>query len=201
MIFNNKKVRVYYNGKRQKDMYQTQSKVLLFALHSVSVIKKLVFVSLVFLVGGYILAISFKDTMTYKASAEEVPLFKDNTEHLKDEVVETIKQCESKGHDEEDGIITFDPLVSNPSKTKKQDIPSIGTFQYKASTIVYYYKLLYKKDITTKDAIIIALSDEKAQELTKDIIFKTKNNNGLKEWLNCANKHKLRAQVEIINNK
>lgn len=111
---------------------------------------------------------------------------------LKGNLVKDIKTCESGGYKESDGLITFDP-----HKTNKSVAPaSIGSYQWKVASVKYYYNLLYGKTITGKEAILIALDDEKAGELTSDVIFKT--DNGLSNWINCSNKVGGKARLEVI---
>ncbi len=107
-------------------------------------------------------------------------------EALKDEVVETIRSCESGGYSEEDGIIIFD------SNNKA----SIGTLQFQKTTVQYYYKMFYGEEITSKQAVMIALDDKKASELAKRIIFE--DSKGWKNWYNCGNKHNIDAEVKVI---
>lgn len=111
---------------------------------------------------------------------------------LKGEMLRDLKQCESAGITEENGLVTFDP---HPTK-KQVQIPSFGSYQEKKSFIQYYYKTLYNKDITGKEAILIALDDEKAGELASDVIFKT--DKGLSNWYNCSKKHNLESRLNII---
>jgi len=108
------------------------------------------------------------------------------TEEIKQEALADIKKCESAGLNESDGIIIFD------SNAKA----SIGTYQFQKLTVIHYYKELYNEDITPKEAVLIALDDEKAGKLAYDVIFKTKN--GLKNWINCSNKIELRKTLELI---
>ena len=63
-------------------------------------------------------------------------------------------------------------------------------------TIIHYYKTLYSKDITKKEAVLIALDNEKAEQLASDIIFETEK--GYRNWLNCSNKHGLAERVKFI---
>lgn len=111
---------------------------------------------------------------------------------LKGSLVSDIQKCESAGYNEDYGLIVFDGHKTN----KNVEIPSIGTYQFKKSTVVYYYDTLYQKDITGKEAILIALDDQKAGQLASDIIFKT--DNGLSNWLNCSNKINGKGRLEII---
>lgn len=107
-------------------------------------------------------------------------------EELKREVVTTLKNCESAGAKEADALIVFD----TNSKA------SVGNFQYQVKTPIYYSKKLYNKTITPKEAVLLALDDEQAGELTKDIVFKT--DAGLRNWINCTNKYNLASKVEFI---
>lgn len=111
---------------------------------------------------------------------------------LKGILVSDIKQCESAGYNEDYGLITFDPHKTNT----KVAPASIGSYQFKKATVVYYYELLYQKDITGKEAILIALDDQKAGQLASDVIFKT--DNGLSNWLNCSNKIGAKGRLDII---
>lgn len=111
---------------------------------------------------------------------------------LKGSLVSDIQKCESAGYNEDYGLITFDGHKTN----KNVEIPSIGTYQFKKATIIYYYDTLYQKDITGKEAVLIALDDNKAGQLASDIIFKT--DNGLSNWLNCSNKINGKGRLEII---
>jgi len=128
--------------------------------------------------------------VVYQAQAERV-IEKDNFSHkieeLKNEIVEDLRACESAGHEEEDGIIIFD------SNNKA----SIGTLQFQKATVIHYYKVLYGKDITPKEAVIIALDNQKSGDLAKDIIFQTKNMVG-KDWVNCNKKLGLDSRVMVI---
>lgn len=120
---------------------------------------------------------------------------KDNTmyilnskiDSLKDDVVAQLMSCESGGHKEEDGIIIFD------SNNKA----SIGQAQFQVNTVIHYSKLLYGKTVTRKEAVLIAIDKDRAAQLTKDIMFKTKNMAG-KDWVNCNKKLGLDAQILMI---
>jgi hypothetical protein len=124
----------------------------------------------------------------YKIQEKEVVL--DNltvrVDQLKGEIVEDIKNCESKGYKESDGLIVFD------SNNKA----SIGTFQFQKDTIRYYYKKLYGREISGKEAIIIALDDTLARNLTKDILFSSENASD--NWLNCSKKLDIENRLKLI---
>lgn len=106
---------------------------------------------------------------------------------LKNGVVDKLQACESAGHKETDGIIIFD-------SNKKA---SIGQLQFQVATVQYYYKTLYNKTITQKEAVIIALDTPQARDLARDVMFNTKNM-ASKDWYNCEKRHNLDAQIAII---
>jgi len=108
-------------------------------------------------------------------------------EALKDAVMAKLSQCESAGHKESDGIIIMD--TNNKL--------SIGQYQWQVSSVQHYYKLMTGKEISKKDAIILALNETEARKLAKFVAFETKNKIG-KDWVNCNNKHNLDTQVDMI---
>lgn len=112
--------------------------------------------------------------------------------NLKGSLISDIKKCESSGISNDFGLITFDPHRTN----KKIEEASIGEFQYKKKTVTYYYKTLYNKEITGKEAVLIALDEKKSSELTTDIVFNT--NNGLDNWITCSKKINAKQRLEII---
>lgn len=116
----------------------------------------------------------------------EVDNLTPKVQELKNKVVADIQSCESRGHKESDGIIIFD---SNAEA-------SIGTMQFQRKTVIHYYKTLYGKTITPKEAILIALDDEKAEALAHDIIFK--DSKGVNNWYNCANKINAKGRISTI---
>jgi hypothetical protein len=61
--------------------------------------------------------------------------------------------------------------------------------------VQHYEKKLYGTDISPKQAVIIALDDSQTAQLASDIIFKA---DGLSNWLNCATKLGLAADVKAI---
>jgi len=153
----------------------------------------IVLIVLVFLGVAYYLG-DKNSEIIYQPVKETVILdnLKAKVNQLKGELVLDIKNCESKGYKESDGLVTFDP---NP-KNKKVQIPSFGLYQFKVSTVQYYYKKFYNKDITGLEAINIALSEEKAGELAADVIFK---DGALDNWYNCSKKNDSRAKLNVIN--
>lgn len=125
----------------------------------------------------------------------EIPVTIDNSameydakiENLKDGVVAKLRACESGGFKEDDGIIVFDTNHK----------ASVGTLQWQVESVKFYYKALYGKAVTGKEAIVIALDDKRSGELAKRVMFETKNMAG-KDWVNCAVRHNLDNEIVII---
>ena len=190
----NKKVKLYINGIRKKDIYQYMTKWQIF-LHRVKTFFKVLvggIILVAMLVGIFELGAFLKPNVVYKDKEVVLDNLVVKVNELKGQLVSEIQKCESAGYDENDGIITFDG-----NKNKKVEIPSIGTYQWKKSSIIYYYDTLYQKDITGKEAVLIALDDEKAGQLASDVIFRT--DNGLSNWLNCSRKMGSVQKLQVIN--
>lgn len=113
-------------------------------------------------------------------------------EEIKGGIIADIKQGESLGKKDCDSLITFDPNPTN----KKVEIPSLGCYQYKVSTVQYYYKKLYNQDISRREAIEIALDTDRAGKLTYDIVFKE---NGARNWYNTSKKYNIPARIALLN--
>lgn len=179
--------KVYYNGKR---VYTFWDKVKNF------IVKMLYILALVCFVGAVLLIFrQIYPKIEYRSETKEVLV--DNlsvkVNQLKGALIDDLKQCESQGFNEDFGLITFDGHKTN----KKVEIPSIGSYQFKKATVIYYYDLLYGKDITGKEAVLIALDDEKSAQLASDIIFKT--DKGLTNWVNCSKKVNATSRLATIN--
>ena len=187
-----KEPRIYYMGKRVREnsgrFSSLKKKVKNF-------IRKTIALSLVglafygtFKAGQYITP---EEIIYHKVEAEDTLAGK--IEELKNEVLDTLQACESNGYTEEMGLIKYDPHPTN----KKVQEASLGLYQFKVSTIQYHYKNLYGKELSGKEAVLVALDEAQSRELAKRIIFET--NKGANEWWNCAKKHDLKNKVEIIN--
>ncbi len=112
--------------------------------------------------------------------------FAQKIDSLEKSVVEQVRTCESAGHKESDGMITFD----------SNHVASVGTLQFQVKTIIFYEKSLYNKVITGKEAVLIALDNEQSGGLAQDIMFKSKNL--ATDWLNCSNKLSLESEILAI---
>lgn len=108
-------------------------------------------------------------------------------EEVRGGIIADIKLGESQGKPENAGLIVYD--------TNHQ--MSIGSYQYQILTVQHYYKKLYNKDITRKEAILIALDDSKAGQLTYDIVFKEKG--GWKNWYNSGMKYKIGDRIALLD--
>lgn len=188
-----KRINVKHNGKHYKYIYNA-TPWQVFKFKFFRFVRICIYLSILvglILYAGYMLKVYYPE---YKIVEKEVVV--DNLSgkigELKGELLSEIKACESAGRSEDYGLITFDP---NPNR-KSVEIPSIGSYQFKKATVIFYYKKLYNKDITGKEAILIALDDEKAGDLAKDIIFTT--DKGLSNWINCSNKYKSADKLALI---
>lgn len=194
-INRNHKVRVYYNGKRQKDMYQHLTKFGVFKLKVKRFIKT-VFVLTVWLgviFGIVMIAREFYPKVEYKDKEVIVDNLSEKIEELKWDVVNKVWDKERAGKLEKDALITWDPNPNNP----KVEIASIGTCQFKIPTIIYYEKKLYNVDMNRYDATMLALSDSKCKDLMYDIIHKDPI--GWQNWLNSCKKVDCKGRLAIIN--
>jgi hypothetical protein len=129
----------------------------------------------------------------YKIQEKEVILdnLTEKINELKGKLVSDLKSCESGGYVESDGLVTFDP---HPTK-KSVQIASFGLYQFKVSTVQYYYNKFYGKQVNGLEAINIALSEEKSSELASEVIFR---DGALGNWFNCSKKLGLQQKLDII---
>lgn len=186
-----KPIKVLVNGKRMKDIYPYATKWQVFKFKVRKFVRSCVvalFLIAVIAVCAVIIRNSFPKTVYLSKNVDiSNEVYNRKIEDLKDTVVAKLASCESAGYSESDGIIIFD------SNAKA----SIGQLQFQKTTVIHYYKTLYGKTITAKEAVLIALDTEKASQLAKDVIFTTKNKvSG--DWYNCSKKFNLDAQVDLI---
>ncbi len=180
----------YYMGKR----FNTPWQVLMAKVkHIIYLIVIGLVIFTIFFGVGYIGSKMFP-TVKYEQIEKEVVL--DNltakVDELKASLIKDIFDIERAGHKESDGLITWDP---NPNH-KSVQIASIGSCQFKVSTIQYYMTKLHQKTLSGKDAILLALDDEKCKQLMNDVIFTEKD--GWKNWLNSGIKVNAQARLAII---
>ena len=178
-------MKVFMDGKRLKDIYPHATRWQVFKYKCARFIRKVLIVGIIGTVFAVMTLILFP---RYKVMDKIVKV--DNLAvkvvELKSEVMNDLRECESQGAVEDDGLIIFD-------SNKKA---SIGLYQFQKSTIIYYYKALYGKDITGKEAVLIALDSKLARSLAEDIIFTDEK--GIDNWYNCKNKKGLADNVSWI---
>jgi len=182
---------IYHNDKQINTEYQKQKNKIIRKQKLRRLKHRIIFIGIVagaVIVLGNILAYTNPQIRTViETKTITIDNLQDKIIELQDEVVSTIKSCESKGVSEEDALIIFD-------SNKKA---SIGNFQFQVATVQFYYKKLYNRVITPKEAVLIALDTAKAQELAKDIVFK--GSNKANDWYNCSKKFNIDSKLDIIN--
>lgn len=187
-----KMIKVIYNGQPLKNIYPHATRFQVFKYKLAKIVRKAVIASFILgaIYGAYNAGMASTDPVIVEATKEvdvSDTRFKVKIQNLKEGVANQLMKCESAGHSENDGIVIFD------SNAK----PSIGQFQFQKNTVIHFYKTLYGKTITQKEAVLIALDTEKAKALAIDVMFKTPNKAG-KDWIVCNRKNNLDAQIDII---
>jgi len=111
---------------------------------------------------------------------------------LKQELINKLRQGESGGVDTGSTIFyTNDPSSANREVCARiggrrdLDCDSWGVMQFKIPTIVWYYPQIYGTEITEKEALILALNDEKAMDFASRIIFEIEG--GVWNWSAAQN--------------
>jgi len=184
-----KMLKVIYNGEYLCSIYPHASKFKVFKYRLARGIRVAVIQLMIAgaTLGVYTAGQSAVTPTFVQAEDTSSAKYEAKIEALKDAVMSKLSQCESAGHKESDGIIIMD--TNNKL--------SIGQYQWQVSSVQHYYKLMTGKEISKKDAIILALDESKARELAKYVAFSTKNKIG-KDWYNCNVKHGLDIQVDMI---
>jgi hypothetical protein len=190
-----KKLKVYWNGELMSHIYPHATKFQVFKYRAGRFIARIVKLTLLtsaglaIIMGAFVIGKTLYPKTIYaeKAVVVEVDNLSGRVEQLKNETLAQLKVCETGSKTEAHGVITFD-------SNKKA---SIGLYQFQVATVQHYYKTLYSKEISAKEAIEIALDEELSGKLARDIIFKTTN--GIDNWLNCRNKGSLADNVKWIN--
>jgi hypothetical protein len=187
----NPNTKMFHNGKEinWKNQYKKISWFTRAQRWTIKWTKRVVFTAFVIgMLYGVFTAGSMSTTaQIVMAEDTSVEKYANKIETLKAGVVEQLMSCEGAGYKEDDGIIIFD--TNNKA--------SIGLAQFQISTVQHYYKTLYGKTITRKEAVLIALDKQKAKELAQDVMFKTKNK-ASGDWYNCEKKLNLDAQIDVI---
>lgn len=190
---NNKKfkpVQVFWNGKPLKKIYPYATKFEVFKYKLKKLFRKLILgiigISII-VYAFYLFRLSFPN-IQYKVVEREVII--DNLTakitEMKGEILSDLKKGESSNAPESAGIIIFD----------SNKLASIGSYQFQTKTVIYYYKKFYGQEITQKDAILIALDDNKAGELASKIIFSEKD--GWRNWYNTGRTYNFEKRLDTI---
>lgn len=106
---------------------------------------------------------------------------------MKEEVLNKLAQCESAGRKPEDGIAILD--TNNKG--------SYGPFQWQVRSLQHYYEMRNKQELNGRDAIVLALFEDKARDMAKWVIFDT-DAGVATDWVNCSKKYGLQARVDLI---
>lgn len=128
-------------------------------------------------------------------------MFSQKIDTLEKSLVKQVEVCESGGYSNSDALVTYDPKDSDRATDAGKIVVdkgqmSYGQLQFKVHTVIYYYKTLYSKTITNKDAILIALDATSSEALAKDIMFTSPNMSN--DWAKCSNKLNLNVMIQAI---
>ena len=189
-----KKIKVFWGEERLKDIYPyaTRWEVIKFRIRKFlkKLFKVVVIIAVITVITMYVRWAYPTNVYNVREVITQVDTLTPKIKELKREVLDTLQSCESNGSNEEDGLIVYD----------SNKVASIGQFQFQKKTVIGYYKALYNKDITGKEAIIIALTTNDARQLAEDIIFSNlQNDKGIDNWYNCNKKHSLSIKIAFIN--
>lgn len=106
---------------------------------------------------------------------------------LKQEVIARLQRDESGGEDSGGSLVyTNDPNSAHVETCRRIggmrdiDCDSWGVMQFKIPTIIYYYEMLHGETLTEKEAVVLALNDERARQLATKIIFEVEG--GVWNW-------------------
>lgn len=108
-------------------------------------------------------------------------------ESLKEQIVNDIAACETKGVKEPDATILLD---SNSQM-------SLGSWQWQIKSIQHYVKLFEGRAISRVEAINIATDHQKAKDLTTKVLFGEKD--GWKNWYTCGVKLDVGTKIDLIS--
>lgn len=194
----NKKIKIVdytRKGKKTRYEYLNLTKWQVFKLKVTRFLKKCLMI--LFLLGMvWVLAqIIHNYYPEYKVVEKEVVLdnLKEKIDQLRGELVNDIWNNERVGHTQEDALITWDPN----SNHKSVEIASLGTCQYKIPTLQGDWLDHRGEKLTRKQAVMIALDDEKCKSIMSEVI--TEEPNGWKQWFNSGVKANAKYRLDIIN--
>lgn len=186
------KTKIFFNGKRLKDVYVGASKWQVFKYRCRKFFRRVTIISAVVLAGWTLVQIGsyVNPIIQYRVEAKEVVVdtLKIKIDDLKNQVVDGIKGWETRGIPipDCDGKIVFDTNHK----------ASIGCYQYQVKTVIYYVKLIEGRDITEAEAIAIATDHVKARALAYKIVWEK---DGLKSnWYNYSQQVETKQLMAII---
>lgn len=175
-------------GKRMKKVYPHASRWQVFKYRVARFMRKIAFVAAAF--GFLALAVwggsYFFPNQVIAVQEIKIDTLPQKISKLKAEVVAELEQCESGGYDEDRGIIIFD----------SNNQASVGPLQMQKTHVIHFYQKLYGREITGQEAVVIAVTPEKARALATDVLFTVEE--GWKEWYNCSKKLDLPTKIDYI---
>lgn len=178
-----------WNGKYLRDLYPYATRWQVFKFKTIKVVKALIKMTVFagittgMIYGAYAYGEMNRETIIEVKETNNLP---NKIKEFKSDFLATLKTCESGGKTEDDA-----PMILDTNNKM-----SIGLYMFQIDTVIHYYKTLYGKDVTRKEAVEIALDEEKAGKLAHDIIFTTEK--GPREWVNCFKKHGLVEDLKVI---
>ncbi len=188
------KIKVTWNGEKLRDIYPYATKWQVIKFRTRRMARKALYFGKWAVIGLGLLLIAFwlggakysTEVVTFKDREVVVDTLTAKINQLKGALLDDLRSCESGGAPESAGLIVFD--------SNKQ--ASIGSYQFQIKTIQSYSSSLRGQDLTRKEAILLALDDEEARQLAKEIIFGT--DKALENWHNCSIRKGLYNKLETI---
>lgn len=182
-----KAVRLIVMDKRMKDIYPYATKWEVVKYKTAKFIRKLIIWSVILTTIVFSVRYFFPKVMVKVIEREVITdTLSKKIEDVKSGIIADIKLGESLGKPESAGLIIYD--------TNKE--MSIGSYQWQIKSVQYYYKKLYKKEISRKEAILIALDDSLAGKLTYDVVFGEKE--GWRNWYNTSKKYNIESRLKLL---
>ena len=129
-----------------------------------------------------------------RAEAAKEKTLKERSDELKQEVIDTLTECESNGMtdpEKAESLIKFDPDARRLGENE-----SLGAIQWKPATLQGFWKELKKEELSRKEAIAIALDYEKSRTFAREAIFGITG--AIFHWKNCEKKEDLATHIKFI---
>jgi hypothetical protein len=132
------------------------------------------------------------DTLVAKNVHADTDPFAAKITLMQDEVLDALERCESGGAPKDAALVIFDQ--NSKGTLSRKDAPSLGSFQFKVSTVQNFEQRRSGKRLTNYEATLLALDHSQARELARYAIFGTQG--GIFHW-SCANEAMV-AKVSVI---